>query len=701
MGCKYKFLLVGFLCIVGLSAGAQQYWHFGQYLRVFFPNNTSQPIVSPAPATPLYAPYASASITDKRGNLLFYTNGALVYNRNNTLMSNRASIVSTFATYTIAAPHPSDTNLYYIFTQYRSYGIGVAIVDMRLNNGLGNVLPDKIIFPAQPADNEFVLVKQFYNNGYWLIAHKKETNEYHSFKIDADSIYSKSPVISKVGEVSSNNIDYNWRRGSFISNYDGTELLHSYTATNDLAHVYVLNFDKKCGRVSLKHELQTIPQQDEQLTAHVCYSPDYSKIYASYYLRNFSGAQIYQYKNNGTTPDLTPTRIASIPIAAINLQSAPDGNIYVSSVEGSNSTGKSSRIRNPNSNSPIFEFNVIDFSNGQPNLYTFEHFPIVINDTSLTEEIGYNKPNIMVNKPCTGELTTLQLKEPVTCDSFYWEVNQNKYHTPQVEFTAITPGKIPLTFKWFVCGFKYEIKDTIQIEQRPDFNLGNDTFICKGSTLLLSGPINTEKYLWSTGETTPFITPQSTGTFWLRANSGYCFAFDTITIKNHPDIITLLGSEYFLCEDEQEVVKLDAGEGFTTYKWTPTNDATQWVIVKNVGEYFVKVTDNNGCIGSDDTKVKRKCGVILHIPNVFTPNNDGYNDVFAPVGIDVISYQLNIFSRWGQLVFSSTDINTGWDGTIRGKQAIDDVYIYQLTYQGYQNKILKTFTKSGNFTLVR
>ncbi|MFN3446625.1 MAG: hypothetical protein ACK44D_12865, partial [Bacteroidia bacterium] len=142
MGCKRKFLLVGFLCIVGLSAGAQQYWHFGQYLRAFFPNNTSQPIISPAPANPLYAPYASASITDKQGKLLFYTNGALVYNRNNTLMSNRASIVSTFATYTIVAPHPSDTNLYYIFTQYRSYGIGVAIVDMRLNNGLGNVLPD-------------------------------------------------------------------------------------------------------------------------------------------------------------------------------------------------------------------------------------------------------------------------------------------------------------------------------------------------------------------------------------------------------------------------------------------------------------------------------------------------------------------------------------------------------------------------------
>ena len=242
--------------------------------------------------------------------------------------------------------------------------------------------------------------------------------------------------------------------------------------------------------------------------------------------------------------------------------------------------------------------------------------------------------------------------------------------------------------------------DSISIHEVPTKNFPEDTITCKNNSIKLSGPL-CEKYLWSTGQTSSTITINQIGKIWLIASNGNCTNADTILIKNHPDIITQLGREYFLCEDEKEVVKLDAGEGFTTYKWSPSNDTTQWVIVRNIGNYFVKVTDNNGCIGIDDTKVKRKCGVIVHIPNVFTPNNDGYNDVFSPIGIDLISYQLNIFSRWGQLVFSSTDISTGWNGTTRGKQAPDDLYIYQLTYQGYQNKILKTFTQNGNFTLIR
>ena len=153
-------------------------------------------------------------------------------------------------------------------------------------------------------------------------------------------------------------------------------------------------------------------------------------------------------------------------------------------------------------------------------------------------------------------------------------------------------------------------------------------------------------------------------------------------------------------EDEKEVIKLDAGEGFIAYKWTPTNDTTQWIMVKQVGDYFVKVTDNTGCIGDDNTKVKRKCGVILHVPNIFTPNNDGYNDVFLPVSSDVVSYELKVYNRWGQLVFTSADVGQGWDGTINGKTGASDVYVYQITYQGYQNKVLKTFTKMGNVTLV-
>ena len=149
------------------------------------------------------------------------------------------------------------------------------------------------------------------------------------------------------------------------------------------------------------------------------------------------------------------------------------------------------------------------------------------------------------------------------------------------------------------------------------------------------------------------------------------------------------------------MVTLDAGEGFTSYKWTPTNDTTQWIVVKNTGEYFVKVTDNFGCIGSDDTKVKRRCGVQLHIPNSFTPNADGINDIFVPVGLDIETYRISIYNRWGQLVFNSNNLTEGWDGNFNNKPAESGVYIYKIDYQGYKNKQLQQFTRTGNLTLMR
>jgi gliding motility-associated-like protein len=260
-------------------------------------------------------------------------------------------------------------------------------------------------------------------------------------------------------------------------------------------------------------------------------------------------------------------------------------------------------------------------------------------------------------------------------------------------------GKFKITLHIFRCGQDVELIDSISIKEVPTIDFPEDTLTCKNNNINLSGPL-CEKYLWSTGQTSSNITTKQIGKIWLIASNGNCTNSDTILIKNHPDIITQLGSEYFLCEDEKEIVKLDAGEGFTTYKWTPTNDTTQWIIVKQVGDYFIKVTDNNGCIGNDDTKVKRKCGVILHIPNVFTPNNDGNNDVFLPVGRDVVTYELKIYNRWGQLIFTSNDVNFGWDGIINGKTAASNAYVYQITYQGYQNKILKTYTKMGNVTLL-
>jgi len=92
----------------------------------------------------------------------------------------------------------------------------------------------------------------------------------------------------------------------------------------------------------------------------------------------------------------------------------------------------------------------------------------------------------------------------------------------------------------------------------------------------------------------------------------------------------------------------------------------------------LKVTNKNNCTDSVTNCVVIMPQFTLYIPTGFTPNGDGINDVFKPVGEGMISYTMHVFNRWGNLVFTSGDINIGWNGRIGGTPGPEDVYIYDI-----------------------
>lgn len=88
----------------------------------------------------------------------------------------------------------------------------------------------------------------------------------------------------------------------------------------------------------------------------------------------------------------------------------------------------------------------------------------------------------------------------------------------------------------------------------------------------------------------------------------------------------------------------------------------------------------------------------VYIPNVFSPNGDGFNDVFLVRGGSFKSFNFKIFNRWGEQIFSSTDRTIAWDGTFKGKEVSSGVYVYQLIYTNSQGVNKRT---SGNITLIQ
>ena len=91
---------------------------------------------------------------------------------------------------------------------------------------------------------------------------------------------------------------------------------------------------------------------------------------------------------------------------------------------------------------------------------------------------------------------------------------------------------------------------------------------------------------------------------------------------------------------------------------------------------------------------------ILYIPNSFTPNNDGVNDYFRVIGDQLLRFELNVFDRWGELVYHSTDITEAWNGSHMGGDyyAPNGVYIYQVKAKGFNSDAIE---KQGTVTLLR
>ena len=137
-----------------------------------------------------------------------------------------------------------------------------------------------------------------------------------------------------------------------------------------------------------------------------------------------------------------------------------------------------------------------------------------------------------------------------------------------------------------------------------------------------------------------------------------------------------------------------------TYSWnTGSTDST----ISNLpsGTYMITINDASGCANADTVfldNLQMDCDFFVYTPNVFTPNGDGNNDIFFVRGKGIATMNIKIYNRWGNKVFESSDINQGWDGTFKGKEAPPAVYAYQLKAVCYNGT---TYFTKGDVTLIR
>jgi len=251
---------------------------------------------------------------------------------------------------------------------------------------------------------------------------------------------------------------------------------------------------------------------------------------------------------------------------------------------------------------------------------------------------------------------------------------------------------------------------SVAVKLSPVIALVNSQTICSGSKATLSAS-GGSFYLWNTGQTNSSITVSSSFTtnYTVMVSDGNCTnsAATKLVVNSLPTVlvccnVTINSSENVLLSFIPPVNTNDS------YSWSPTSGLSSYTSYNPTAnplkstEYFVTITDSNGCKGIDSVwvMVNIACNDIF-VPNAFSPNGDGQNDVLyiETKNINCIEYMsFNIYDRWGNKVFDTTDITVSWDGKYKNRQLDPAVFVYWLQ---------ATFTdgtsinKKGNVTLIK
>jgi WD40 repeat protein len=241
---RHLFLTLFFLCCNVYSQGEANIWYFGYNAGLDFTtgnpialNNSQQQTVE-----------GSATISDAGGQLLFYTDGNFVWNKNHEIMSNGTGLLGNPSSTQSAViiPKPNSISIYYIITVTLlggNNGVRYTEVDMNLNGGLGNVTSNKNILLLSPATEKISAVKQNNCEDFWVVVHKYGNNSFYAYSITSTGI-NLTPVISSVGTTISNLP--NRTIGYLKFSPDGKKIISS----NYQQNVELYDFDNATGIIS-------------------------------------------------------------------------------------------------------------------------------------------------------------------------------------------------------------------------------------------------------------------------------------------------------------------------------------------------------------------------------------------------------------------------------------------------------------------
>lgn len=670
-----KFFSAIFFLLLTHQGSTQDYkrtvnWYFGNGAGIYF--KTSPPT---ATTGSLWTDEGCASISDDNGNLLFYTNGQTVYNKNHQVMTDGNGLKSSPSSIqaAIIIPQPDNDSLYYIFTTYGGYvqGLQYTIVNIKSDGGLGRVIlkNQQLVSPICES-----LSATFHQNGndVWVVTKGFKNNNFYAYLVTKNGLIT-CPVVTTIGSINGVDDVIDFQSSLKFSN-DGTKCV---SGIHDLtkSELEILDFDNSTGRFS---NVLNISANTTELTANSPYAFEFSHNKRFLYYTNW--------ENYLCRYDLSLKHRDSISAKRDTLYSPPNGNWLLARPRGIQYTPDNrilvvvddsnylSSIEYPDSINCVYVERSIDLGNkistgGLPNFISnyFERPRI---------EFGYRRD-------CLSDTFRFNSNDTL---------NRNSWRFKRLSDNTTLTSSVQNPVQRFTDTGHYEVRliigvDTVtkiiysSVPMQVDFDLGKDTSLCDGDSLVLQPSFGSGYfcYQWQNYSTAPAFTAKQTGLYVVTAtNNDFCQVQDSIYInfiKPLKPLITRIGDTLFASQGD-----------YLKYQWYKdgqhiTSDTLRYTVRTSDGNYKVHVTSPQGC--STFSETYNTTNIIEQIKSdikVYPNPTSGALHIELPYAGQESIQTVRLINTIGQPVYTKSYSGRGSNTvTLQCKELSNGLYTLELT----------------------
>jgi gliding motility-associated-like protein len=319
---------------------------------------------------------------------------------------------------------------------------------------------------------------------------------------------------------------------------------------------------------------------------------------------------------------------------------------------------------------------------------------------------------VVDDKQCTGS-ATLTINPVKGIEPFQYSIDSVNFQASNV-FNVTTKD-----YKVFIKDDKGCIKDTlirvslkgtIQVKAMPD------TTICSGQKIQLLTTGNVSEYSWSPAadlddaqSKDPLASPEQTTQYVITATDRGCFIKDTVTVTVIPEIQVVLTPDSTIPANRAFQLNASspqlANVKGVSYAWSPpyglTNAAVPdpKTILGDSQNYTVTLSTVQGCSGTGKVQLTVVPPALITLPDAFTPDGDGKNEVLVPITKRITSLNyLRIYNRWGEVIYFSKELSEGWDGKIKGNKSDSGAYVWKMEAVTNEGEVI---SKNGTVLLIR